>query len=66
MPPLIHAGHEQSTRCFWCSADPVEAAARHEGTHATWCVHYQGAAVRDFTRVLRDKGMLDKDGKVKR
>lgn len=28
-------------RCFWCNTDPDEAAARHEGPHATWCLHYR-------------------------
>lgn len=28
-------------RCFWCNTDPVEAAARNEGPHLTWCVHYR-------------------------
>lgn len=27
--------------CSWCNTDPVEAAARHEGPHATWCPHYK-------------------------
>lgn len=26
-------------RCFWCNTSASEAAARHEGPHATWCVH---------------------------
>ena len=30
-----------SERCFWCNADPDEAAARHEGPHATWCPHFR-------------------------
>lgn len=30
-----------SERCFWCDKDPDEAAARHEGPHATWCVHFR-------------------------
>jgi hypothetical protein len=28
-------------RCFWCNTDPDEAAARHEGPHATWCLRYR-------------------------
>lgn len=28
-------------RCSWCNADPQEAAARHEGPHATWCPHFR-------------------------
>lgn len=31
-------------RCSWCNADPVANAARHEGPHATWCVHYRRPA----------------------
>lgn len=33
-------------RCFWCNTDPDEAAARFEGPHATWCVHYSYAVAR--------------------
>lgn len=32
-------------RCFWCNTDPEEAAARHEGPHATWCPHYRRPAM---------------------
>lgn len=28
-------------RCFWCNADRYESALRHEGPHATWCVHFR-------------------------
>jgi hypothetical protein len=28
-------------KCPWCDTDPNEAAKRHEGPHATWCVHYR-------------------------
>lgn len=28
-------------RCAWCNTDPDEAAARHEGPHATWCPHFR-------------------------
>ena len=31
-------------RCFWCNTDPEEAAARHEGPHATWCLRYRRPA----------------------
>lgn len=29
------------TTCPWCGNNAEEAAARHEGPHATWCVHYR-------------------------
>jgi hypothetical protein len=29
------------TKCPWCKTDPAEAKARHEGPHATWCVHFR-------------------------
>ena len=32
---------ELNVRCTWCGTDPAEAAARHEGAHATWCVHFR-------------------------
>lgn len=28
-------------RCSWCNTDPADAAARHEGPHATWCLHFR-------------------------
>ena len=28
-------------RCSWCGTDADEAAKRHEGPHATWCVHFR-------------------------
>lgn len=28
-------------RCTWCNTDADEAAARHEGPHAKWCVHWR-------------------------
>lgn len=27
--------------CSWCLIDADEAAARHEGPHATWCPHHR-------------------------
>lgn len=27
--------------CDWCKTDPTEARQRHEGPHATWCVHFR-------------------------
>lgn len=38
--PQLREG-EGADRCSWCNTDPVEAAARFEGPHATWCVHYR-------------------------
>jgi hypothetical protein len=28
-------------RCTWCNVDADEAAARHEGPHLKWCVHWR-------------------------
>jgi hypothetical protein len=39
---------KMTERCFWCNTDPDEAAARHEGPHATWCLRYRrGEGVAD-------------------
>lgn len=46
-------------RCSWCNTDPVEAAARHEGPHATWCVHYRRPALPPG--VYRDGDVLRVD-----
>jgi hypothetical protein len=27
--------------CPWCNKEADEAAAQHEGPHATWCVHFR-------------------------
>lgn len=27
--------------CSWCGTDRYDAAKRHEGPHATWCVHFR-------------------------
>ena len=34
-------------RCSWCGVDHTEAAARHEGAHLTWCVHYRNEQMDD-------------------
>jgi hypothetical protein len=34
-------------RCTWCNTDSDEAAARHEGPHATWCVHYRNPKLQE-------------------
>ena len=43
-------------RCFWCNTDPDEAAARHEGPHATWCLKYRRSdpLVRADGRLVMD------------
>lgn len=28
-------------QCSWCGTNAEEAAKRHEGPHATWCVHFR-------------------------
>jgi hypothetical protein len=39
-------------KCPWCQTDAAEAAKRHEGPHATWCVHFReeqrgGASIKE-------------------
>jgi hypothetical protein len=33
--------NRQRQPCSWCNTIPIEAEKRHEGPHATWCVHYR-------------------------
>lgn len=50
--------------CSWCGANAEEAAARHEGPHSTWCVHFresQRGGLKDFTRVVDQTGILRSD-----
>lgn len=28
-------------RCKWCGTERYAAAVRHEGPHATWCMHFR-------------------------
>lgn len=42
--------------CLWCNTDADQAAARHEGPHATWCVHFrmsQRGGISQPSAVLR-------------
>jgi len=39
--PLPPSEAPAPSKCFWCGTNPAEAAQRHEGPHATWCVHFR-------------------------
>jgi hypothetical protein len=39
-------------RCFWCNTDPDEAAARFEGPHATWCLHYSHSPAMTYRKLV--------------
>ena len=55
-------------KCEWCGADAEEAAKRHEGPHATWCVHFRrgkspSQVERDFRKMLGpDLDKREQDG----
>jgi hypothetical protein len=48
------------SKCEWCGTDSEEAAKRHEGPHATWCVHFResqrGGKTQDAGAVGRAMG----------
>lgn len=47
------------SRCFWCNIYPTEAAARHEGPHATCCPHYRRPALPPGVRQEGKRLVLD-------
>lgn len=48
---LLVRAPDGKMRCFWCNTNPEEAAARHEGPHATWCPHYKLPVVERVRRL---------------
>lgn len=40
-------------QCNWCKTDPIEAANRYEGPHATWCPNYRYGQRADHPAVRR-------------